>query len=968
MTEPLAALIKPCGPITDAAAAERAFERLSESADAGGWREVLDSAWSALAPVFAASPYLSSLARRSPERLHAVLEFEPWERLFDLIKATHAVGEAGLDLDEAKRRLRLLKSDAHLLIALADLGGGWPLDTVTEALSNFATMTVAAALEIVARFERDRGRLRAEPGGPGGAIPGLFGFAMGKFGAGELNYSSDIDLSLFYEPDALRISDKVEPQAFVDRCAQALASLLSERTAEGYVFRVDLRLRPDPSTTPPVVRANAALHYYETVGQNWERAAFIKALAMMGDFERGEAFLKDLEPFIWRRSLDYAAIADVHSIKRQIHVHRADERLEAAGANLKLGAGGIREIEFFVQTQQLILGGRDRSLRSPRSLDALEALRAAGHVLDADARDLTEAYKKLRAWEHRVQMLEDEQTHTLPEDDEARARVAALSGHAVLEDFDAEVSGTLKTVNARYGELFAESEPLSSPLGSLVFTGVDDDPATIATLTRMGFSNPSQVSATIRAWHHGRIPATRTERGRELFTRLAPKLLETVRLTGAPDAAFARFSAFFSGLKAGVQVQSLFLAQPVLFDMLVDVMAFSPRLATVLARRPAALDAVFDRAFFASLDEDSGVAAEIVAAAAGASSFETAMDLVRRIQHEQAFRVGFQVISGSAGSREAGDAFSELAEACVRALAPVSLLETARIGGALDGDVAVVALGKLGSREMTATSDLDLMTVYAPQDANAVSLGKGWAAETFFGRFTQRLIAALSAPTAEGELYTIDMQLRPSGAKGPVAVTLNSLERYYDEEADTWEMLALTRARVVWSSSEGFGASVTKAIETALRRPRDRAAAAADVLAMRRLMERERPPSGFWDMKLGPGGLVDAEFAAQFLQIAGGQSGGALRTGTLPAFAALEASGQVSQAEAGPLAASWSLHQSLTQLARAALDSRADPGLEPEPFQRRLARAGGCETLADLEAKLSEARARARAAFLAILV
>jgi glutamate-ammonia-ligase adenylyltransferase len=963
--EPLAQLLKPCGPVFDAAAAERALEIVGDAADAAGWRATLDAAWPALAPVFGASPYLASLVRRSPERLRSVLQHDPRTRFDRLIAATAQVAVDDGELATVKQRLRVLKGDAHLLTALADLGGVWSLEETTEALTRFADATVEAALSTIARAERGRDRLRAEPGSNGGPIPGLFGLAMGKWGAGELNYSSDIDLSLFYDPDALIISDKVEPQAFVDRCAQALAQLLSDRTADGYVFRVDLRLRPDPSTTPPVVPAGAALHYYETVGQNWERAAFIKARPLMGDLDRARGFLNDLQPYVWRRSLDYAAIADVHSIKRQIHVHRADERLEAAGANLKLGAGGIREIEFFVQTQQLILGGRDRSLRSPRTLEALEALRGAGHVTDAAADDLARAYGDLRGWEHRVQMLDDEQTHTLPSDDGGRTRVAALSGDADLAHFDATVSRTLKTVNGRYGELFAEDEPLSSPLGSLVFTGVDDDPETLLTLARMGFSNPRQISATIRAWHHGRIPATRTERGRELFTQLAPRLLETVRQTGAPDAAFARFSAFFSGLAGGVQIQSLFLARPTLFGMLVEVMAFSPKLAATLARRPSALDAVLDRAFFAPLDEDSGVAEQIVAEAAK-SGFEAAMDSVRRTHREQAFRIGVQLLSGAANAREAADGYSDLAVACVRGLAPAALSETVRLGGALEGEVAVVALGKLGSREMTATSDLDLMTVYAA-DPHAASAGKGWAAETYFGRFTQRLIAALSAPTAEGELYEIDMKLRPSGAKGPVAVSLNSLERYYAEEADTWEMLALTRARVVWATSTLFEDVVTSAIEEALRRPRDALQVAADVRAMRALMERERPARGFWDMKLSPGGQVDAEFAAQALQVIGAASGGPLRPGTLEAYAALVEAGRVEAARVEPLAASWRLHQDLTQLMRAALGAGADPSGEPEPFQRRLAQAGDCETFAVLEEKLTAFRLAARAAFEALL-
>jgi glutamate-ammonia-ligase adenylyltransferase len=961
-TGPLGSLLKPCGPVLDAAAAERAREILTDAAQAEGWTGTLEGAWPALEPVFAASPYLAGLTRRSPERLRGILESPADVRLEALLADTAALANQALDTDEIKKRLRQLKADAHLLTALADLGGVWTLDQITSALTRFADASVHTALAAVARVERERDRLLPETAPERGSIPGLFALAMGKYGAFELNYSSDIDISLFYAPEALEISDKVEPQAFVNRCAQALANILSDRTAEGYVFRVDLRLRPDPAATPPVVPAEAALNYYQTVGQNWERAAFIKARAGGGDFQRAEAFLRAMAPFVWRRSLDYAAVADVHSIKRQIHVHRADERLEAAGANLKLGAGGIREIEFFVQTQQLILGGRDRTLRSPRTLDALEALRSAGQVQDAAAHDLHDAYLRLRSWEHRVQMLEDEQSHTLPEDAETRLRVAVLSGKGELAAFDQAVSDTIKTVNRRYGELFASDESLSSPLGSLVFTGVEDDPATLATLARMGFSNPAQVSATIRSWHHGRIPATRTERGRELLTQLGPRLLETLRKTGAPDAAFSRFAAFFGGLSGGVQIQSLFLAQPALFEMVVEIMAFSPRLASTLARRPAALDALLDRPFFAPLHEDSGVTAAIAAEVVGVS-FETAMDAVRRIHREQAFRVGVQIISGLAGSREAGHAFADLADGCVRALGPAAHAETVRLGGALAGDVAVVALGKHGSREMTAGSDLDLMAVYVGEDPAAVSSLKGWAAETFFGRFTQRFIAALSAPTAEGELYDIDMQLRPSGAKGPVAVSLASFEDYYLHEADTWEILALTRARVVWATSDACAERTAQAVKAALRRPREFARTAHDVRAMRMLMERERPPHGFWDLKHSPGGQIDAEFAAQFFQITAAASGGPLKTGTLDALAAIVEAGLAPPEAVESLARSWLLHQDLGQLLRAALDPGADPAGEPEPFRQRLAKAGGAASFEALEQKLLDVRRAARAAF-----
>jgi glutamate-ammonia-ligase adenylyltransferase len=629
----LADALSPCGPVVDAKAAERAREIIAETL----WTPTLQQAWPALAPVFGASPYLASLARRDPERLDALLASDPAARLEDLLRRTAAVAE--LPPDAAARPLRLLKQELHLLAALADVGGVWDLDQVTGALTRFADAAVAAALTVAARAELAAGRISRLGEGDAGPVPGWFCLAMGKQGAYELNYSSDIDVSVFYEPDRLPLAPGVEPEAFAVRLTKALSELMQARTGDGYVFRMDLRLRPDPSSTQPAVPVPAALEYYESVGQNWERAAFIKARACAGDLAAANAFLAELAPYIWRKNLDFGAIADIHSIKRQIHAHKVDERVSAKGVDLKLGRGGIREIEFYVQTQQLILGGRHPELRSRRTLEALATLTEAGHVAPDACAELTEAYKLLRGVEHRIQMLEDEQTHRLPEADADRRRVAALAGFERLAGFDAEITRTLKAVNARYGELFAGEEQLSSRFGSLVFTGVEDDPETLATLARMGFSNPHRVAQTIRDWHHGHIPATRTERGRELFTRLAPRLLDALQATGAPDTAFNRFSDFFAGLSTGVQLQSLFLAQPKLLELLVEVMAFAPRLAATLARRPAAIDAMLDPAFFAPFDaaDDRAVMSRALAAA---DSLEAAMDVVRRVHREQAFRVG----------------------------------------------------------------------------------------------------------------------------------------------------------------------------------------------------------------------------------------------------------------------------------------------------------------------------------------
>jgi glutamate-ammonia-ligase adenylyltransferase len=963
-SSPLGDLIAPCGPVVSDEAAGRAYDRLTEAADAFDWRSRLDASWLALRPVFAASPYLASLAVRSPARLHRALSLPADDHLETLLDAAAAVA-AEADLETASATLRKLKADLHLLTALADLGGVWDLDQVTGSLSRFADLAVQGALAVVARAEQAKGGLRISDDPGSGPIAGLFCLALGKHGAFELNYSSDIDISVFYDAARLPTGYGLDAQTQAVRLTRALASLLQERTPEGYVFRVDLRLRPDPSSTPPAMPVEAALIYYEAAGQNWERAAMIKARACAGDGLAAGDFLRELHPFVWRRALDYAAIADIHAIKRQIHVHRVDERLSAPGHNLKLGAGGIREIEFFAQTQQLILGGRDPRLRAPRTVDALHALAEAGHTPRDVADELAAAYRELRRLEHRVQMIADEQSHTLPEADEARQAIAALAGFEDMAAFDRHAASIFRRVNRRYGELFAEDEALSSRFGSLVFTGVEDDPETLETLARMGFAQPAQISTTIRAWHHGRIAATRTERGRELFTRLAPRLLEAAHASGAPDAAFNRFGDFFARLSSGVQVQSLFLAKPSLFELVVQVMAFAPELAAAMARQPATLDAMLDASFFAPI-EARAVAAALNQAVDTAEGFEAPMGAARRAHREQAFRIGVQVMSGAADAEQAGRAFAALADACIRALAPKALQEVERVGGAFPGQVAVVALGKTGSREMTATSDLDLMTLYLSDDPDSASAGKGWGAEAFYARFTQRLITALSAPTADGSLYTVDLQLRPSGRAGPVAVSLAAFEAYYSAEAETWEAMALTRARAVWAFPQAFGGRAEAAIETALRRPRDLAAAAKDVREMRALMLKERPPSGRFDLKLSPGGLVDIEFAAQFLQLRHGASGGPLYASTLRAMLAMRERGLADGAALDALIDAWRLQQNLSQVLKLALGDRGDPAHEPEPLRALLARAGGVEDFARLERVLSLSKRDAHAAFIAM--
>ena len=947
------------------------LDELSAHSLSHGWAELYQIARPALLPIILSAPYLAGLMRRDPDGLKDLLSQDPEHSFNHILSAITdpliAITEAKTAFDPAHsphlcQILRQQKAKLHLLCALCDLGQVWRLDQVTGALSRFADACTQLALALALAEAHARGQMTRFENKDRGLAPGLFILAMGKHGAFELNYSSDIDITFFCDLEKLPLSSSIEAEVFVDRLAKRMTAILSEKTVDGYVFRVDLRLRPDPSSTPSVVPIGLAMHYYESVGQNWERAAFIKARPIAGDMIEAAAFMEALTPFVWRRSLDYPAIADVHSIKRQIHTHKVDERLDAPGANLKLGTGGIREIEFFAQTQQLILGGRNPLLRSRRTIEALDALRRAGHLAPAVAKELKTAYARLRSWEHRVQMLNDEQTHALPVDDQIRARVGILSGFANLSRFDLAVTRTLRQVNGHYGALFSEDEPLSSAFGSLVFTGVDDDPETIRTLEKLGFDNPKGICQTIRSWHHGRIAATRSERGRELFTRLVPRLLDAVHDTGNANSAFLRFSQFFANLNAGVQIQSLFLANPKLFKTIVEIMGFAPRLANQLSRYPTSFDAMLDASFFEPLGED---VERIVTHEAEQTSeaLEDKMNALRRVGREQQFRIGMQVISGRLDVETAGAAYTRLADTAISLLAPYALLETQKIGGHLVGQVCVIALGKMGSQEMTARSDLDLMILYLPDDPSDVSSLRSWAPETFYSRFTQKLIAALSVPTHEGRLYEIDMKLRPTGAKGPVAVSLASFENYYTNSADTWEFQAMTRARVIWASSQDFADLARLKIETIVRSKMTQSQTAQDVLDMRALLLKERPARSFWDFKRSEGGQVEAEFCAQYLQLVHARHAGPLRVGTLAALSAMLRAGLAPQADLEALILSWRVQQTLSQYTAVCLEDNDQIDDQPEAFQRRLCRAVNTRRLDTLEKRLSGIRQRAAEAF-----
>ncbi len=913
----------------------------------------------ALTIAIAHAPYLARLSRRNGDLIADMDHDWPARLLRDGLAAAESIAAAPPPLEEGMYKLRRAKDAVHLATAIADLARAWPLAQVTGALTDFADAALRASLALAASECARRGDLTlADFASDTGPVPGFTLIAMGKMGAGELNYSSDIDFSVFFDSDKLAAAGAREPRVAAVRLVAPLVRALEEVNFDGYVFRTDLRLRPDPGSTPVAVSIASAEHYYQSLGQNWERAAFIKARASAGDLACGREFLASLDPFIWRRHFDFAALEDVHSIKRQILSAHKSADLGEAVFDVKLGRGGIRDIELFAQTQQLILGGRNRALRVRGTLEALDLLAEAGAIERAACEALSEAYVFFREVEHRIQMLEDAQTHKLPADPETRAHVAVLAGFETLTAFDAALISRRAIVAEIDHQLFGRGKSLADPMGSLIFTGVEDHAETLGTIEKLGFRNAAFVSQSIRGWHHGRIRAMRSERARELLTRLTPTLLRALAKAGDADQAFARFAGFFSALSAGVQVLALFEARPALLELLARILTLAPRLADTLARRPFLLDALIEPHFAKPLTQDApgSVSADLAVRLDDIDGFERALNEARRFHREASFRIGVQALEGAIGAADAGVARTALAEACVAAMARVSLREVERVHGPQPGAFAVLALGKFGGGELAEGSDLDLMVIY---DAPAET------PNDFYTRLTQRLISALSAPTEEGALYEIDTKLRPSGSKGPVAVRMSSFTRYYEEEAWTWELQALTRARPV-AGDAALSEQLARSIQDVLARPRPAAKILADVGEMRALMDRERPGKAPWDLKLAPGGFVDIEFIVQALQLTHA-SPAVLAMNTGAAIARLAAAGALAESDAALLNAAWRLWSDLQQTLRICVASNFDSAHAPAPLQAKLAAIAGAVDLGELEATMISMQARVREAFMRIV-
>ena len=884
--------------------------------------------------VFGNSPYLGKAMAADPAVVKTIVTAGPDAAIADALAALAA--RDGETMAQAMTRMRRAKSRAALAIGLADLAGAWGVARVTGALSDVAEAALAGAVAHLYPAQK-----------------GYIVLGMGKLGGRELNYSSDVDLIVFYDPDRIDASVGDEPGPFFVRLTRNLVRMMEERTGDGYVFRTDLNLRPDPGSTPVAISTVAAEIYYESAGQNWERAAMIKARPVAGDRAAGDALLEMLRPFVWRKNLDFAAIQDIHSIKRQINAYRGGALIALAGHNIKLGRGGIREIEFFAQTQQLIWGGREPRLRVRPTKAALAALVEAGHIT-ADARDeLTRAYDFLRKLEHRLQMVEDQQTHTLPKDDAGLEAVARFMGYADRARFAAALDTELRTVEEHYAHLFEEAPALSGP-GNLVFTGSEDDPETMRTLAGMGFREPGRVAEIVRAWHRGRYRAMRSARAREILTELMPTLLESLGVTADPDAALLKFDEFLGALPAGVQLFSLFHANPKLLGLIAEVMGSAPRLADALARNPALIEGMLLGPAQALPDDPDALRRELNAALARADVLEDALDAVRRWNNDLIFHVGLQVLRDTVDADHAGPSLALIAETALAALYPRVEDDYTRRHGRLEGGgMSVIAFGKLGGREMTFASDLDLMFVY-----------DGPGASVAHTRLAQRFIGAVGAPTAEGKLYEVDMRLRPSGNKGPIATSFEGFIRYQEEDAWTWEHMALTRARPV-AGAEALAPRIAAEIRAVLTRKRDPDKLLADVADMRGRMERElTQPGEIWDFKHLRGGLVDVEFIVQYLELRHAHDHPeVLDTNTGAALVKLARARLIDARVATELEAALHLWRNLQGMLRLATGGAFDEERATEGLMSAIARAAGEADFAAVAERIEKTSALVRAHF-----
>lgn len=804
-------------------------------------------------------PYLMALAAEAEDLPERIRKDGHDQVLTSLLEEMEQAALQTNDLSTLMAVLRQCKRRSAFLIALADLQGIWSLEETTAALSTLAETAVVAGVRFLLRRMAMAGLLTLPQLDAPEIGSGLVILAMGKLGGYELNYSSDIDLIILYDQQLAHSPDPEGlPPAFI-KLAKDLVRILEERTGDGYVFRTDLRLRPDPNSTPAAVSTNAAEIYYSSQALNWERAAMIKARAIASDPAAAASFFRTIQPFLWRRHLDFAAIRDVQAIMSQIHAAKGSETPAIGGHNIKLGKGGIREIEFYAQTQQLIYGGRDPRLRLSGTVETLRMLARIGKITTIAALEMTDSYRFLRKLEHRLQMVDDRQTHTVPADEVERTAIARLMEIPDLAQFDQTLGYHLARVSAYGDQLFAGRETSTALAGGL------EDANLPATLDQLGFKAVEQIVPVIQGWQQARHRCLRSPRAQELIAEILPTLLKALAGTADPDSAALNLDGFLARLPAGVQLLSLFAANINLVTLLAEIMGTAPSLADQLSRTPQLLEAVLEDGFFGPLPERAQLDAEITHNQSAARDYEDRLDLLRRWAGEQRFKGGVHILLNLTPADRAAPFFTTVAELSLAYLLETVEAEFARKHGSFGAPaLCLLALGKLGAGQMSVGSDVDLIAIYdVPPDKTQSDGARPLSPADYFARLLARLVEAITALSPLGRLYEIDLRLRPSGNKGPLAASLESFTRYHHEAAWTWEHMALTRARPI-AGPPALCQAVSTVIRTVLTTPREPAKLHRDVAEMRALMAKEHAARGPWDLKHRRGGLIDIEFLHQF--------------------------------------------------------------------------------------------------------
>lgn len=745
---------------------------------------------------------------------------------------------------EIKTALRVTKRRVALWSALCDFSGIWELNDVTNMLTQFADLACQLALKVALETELSRGNIPGLEIDHSPEKTGMFVLAMGKMGAHELNYSSDIDLICFFDETQFLEEKYFDARKGFIRATRLMSSILSDLTEDGYVFRTDLRLRPDPSVNPVCIATETAERYYESLGRTWERAAYIKARVVAGDTKAGINFLHSLTPFVWRKYLDFAAIEDAHDIRLRIREHKGlGGALKLLGHNIKLGSGGIREIEFFTQTRQLIAGGRDMELRVRGTIDGLKNLSKKGWIDKTVSEKLISHYTLYRNIEHRLQMVHDAQTHDLPKSIEGMERLSCMMG-TTPDLLAKDLLFSLKEVNQL-------TEGFFKP------TKLD-----------LTFSLSEMETKVVDRWRS--YPSLRSPRAEHIFNRLRPKILEKIRSTDKSNNALIAFDKFLVGLPTGVQLFSLFEANPQLIDLLVDIVGTAPALANHLAKSPVVFDAVIGGDFWTPWPKLTTLERQLSNLIKLETDYEQKLEVSRKWKKEWHFRIGVHLLRGITNVNQAGTQYAELAETVLKVIFPVVISEFSKKYGKPPGrGASIFSMGSLGATHLNSTSDLDLIVIYDAEGIEFSDCPTPLNSRLYYTRLTQALVTAMTVEMSQGKLYEVDMRLRPSGRKGPVATSWTSFKDYQTNEAWAWEHLALTRGRVICGNSElsinieDFRLQLIKNVrpEVAVRSLKE----------MREKIQKIDLNNNKWEFKQGIGRMQDIELFSQLSTVINGK-------------------------------------------------------------------------------------------------